>query len=448
MKTGANAGKWRQVRAGAFIALVLRAGLLLVGLGITAILARALGTAGFGSYLLVLQVVVLGSSFSLAGTDTSLQRYLAVAASHSDWRGIRLILLRSSKLFGAGLVLVGIVLAAFWKPFCNQVLAAPELVPLGAGIFLLVLFNDLENLGSAFFRSVGRPVRGLLILGWPKQLLFLLSILFFLGAGGLSGLESAVLLRIGAAGLAAFLVAGLVLHHLSKRRAGSGEQAPRTRELAATSLPMLGSQMASTLSASAGLWVLGFLAGTESVGVFGAALRLATLSAMVSSAVNLVLPPHLAALHATGQRSEIETLMRRAASWSAGGVLLLFLAYLGFGRWILGGFFGPGFLPAYSPLLLLAGGHLVNVAAGSAGFLLQMTGHQRVLLKISLFTLLIGILLHLILISLWGVMGAAMAQFLFLFMKNACMVTACRRLLGIRTYIRFGTGEPARGAGA
>jgi len=448
LKAGEKAGEWSRVRSGAFLALFLRGGLLLVGLGITALLARALGAAGFGSYLLVLQVVVLGSSFTQAGTDISLQRYLAVAASRADWRGVRLLLLRSARLVGVGLLLFGLLLAGFWEPFCRRVLAAPALVPFGVGIFFLVLFNNLENLGSAFFRSVGRPVRGLLLLGWPKQLFFLVSILLFLGSGSLSGLETAVLLRIGAAGLAALLSWGLIVPFLAKRRTGSGREAPGTRELASTSLPMLGVQVAAILSGSLGLWILGFLSGTESVGIFGAALRLATLAAMVSATVNLVLPPRLAALHAAGKSGEIEALMRRAASWSTGGVCLLFLLYLVAGRWILATLMGPEYLPAFVPLLLLAGGHLANVATGSAGYLLQMTGNQQVLFKITLAALLAGILLHLVLISLWGVPGAAMAWFLVLASRSLVMAVACRRRLGIRTYLYFRAGGPHEAAEA
>ena len=75
-------------------------------------------------------------------------------------------------------------------------------------------------------------------------------------------------------------------------------------------------------------------------------------------------------------------------------------------------------------------------AAGSPGWLLQMTGRQRVLLKITVAGFAANLLLNFAAVNLAGMTGVAAATALTIAGQNCAMVAAARRAIGVRTYAR------------
>jgi len=71
--------------------------------------------------------------------------------------------------------------------------------------------------------------------------------------------------------------------------------------------------------------------------------------------------------------------------------------------------FGNGFEDAAVLLMILAVGQFVNVATGSVGYLLNMSGHERDMNLVTLFTGPLTIILVALLSNYYGVMGAAIA---------------------------------------
>src|SRR5690242_3672221 len=63
--------------------------------------------------------------------------------------------------------------------------------------------------------------------------------------------------------------------------------------------------------------------------------------------------------------------------WALTFSLPIFWIAVLFGRAILG-LSGKGFIPAWPLLIALAMGNLINVSTGSVGYMLVMTGHQRI----------------------------------------------------------------------
>jgi O-antigen/teichoic acid export membrane protein len=73
------------------------------------------------------------------------------------------------------------------------------------------------------------------------------------------------------------------------------------------------------------------------------------------------------------------------------------------------GISGIGFAPAWPLLIALAIGNLINVATGSVGYMLLMTGHQKITFLNSLVAIVFNIVLGVILIPRYGAMGVAIA---------------------------------------
>ena len=100
-------------------------------------------------------------------------------------------------------------------------------------------------------------------------------------------------------------------------------------------------------------------------------------------------------------------------------------------------FFGTEFLIAKNTLLILLIGQIVNAMSGSVGFILQMTGREKVYQNILLLTLVINITLNIILIPKFGIEGAAIASAFSLLLWNLCSVFYIYRKYNVLTFFKI-----------
>jgi O-antigen/teichoic acid export membrane protein len=101
------------------------------------------------------------------------------------------------------------------------------------------------------------------------------------------------------------------------------------------------------------------------------------------------------------------------------------------GEFIIPWVFGAEFSAAHAPLAILAMGQLVNAGFGSVGFLLNMTGYERISSRILWQTALLNILLNAIMIPLFGIVGASVATAISLVIWNALLYREVRKHLRI-----------------
>jgi O-antigen/teichoic acid export membrane protein len=192
--------------------------------------------------------------------------------------------------------------------------------------------------------------------------------------------------------------------------------------------------LAAALRNTLDIWFLGVLVGPADVGVYGAMVQAAGLLATLIAVVNMVIPPMLASMYAENRIAELEALMRRVstlAGW-AGGILCAGFVVLG--EPLIDLLFGADFRRGYAALVWLALGQAVNVAAGSRGWLLQMTGHQGVLMRITLGSIAVKLVLTWVAVSLWGMEGAAAATFAITVGQSFVTTRLAHRLVGVRTH--------------
>jgi O-antigen/teichoic acid export membrane protein len=98
--------------------------------------------------------------------------------------------------------------------------------------------------------------------------------------------------------------------------------------------------------------------------------------------------------------------------------------------------FGEDFVRGGSALAVLAIGQLVNVAVGSAGQILVMTGHQRWEVRIQFAAAVLSIVSLLLLVPRLGVLGAAIAFGMVLATANLLRLFFVFSILNISPYNR------------
>jgi O-antigen/teichoic acid export membrane protein len=149
-------------------------------------------------------------------------------------------------------------------------------------------------------------------------------------------------------------------------------------------------------------------------------------------AVNLVVAPRFAAMHKQGDLDGVRRVALtsvRLMLLAAAPVVTLMVCFPHWLMWL----FGDEFVAGAPLLRILAIGQFINVATGSVGYLLMMTGHEKDMRNSLLVVAPCSILLSLWLIPLYGAVGAAVATALAIAGQNLLAVFWVRRRLGFNT---------------
>jgi O-antigen/teichoic acid export membrane protein len=176
--------------------------------------------------------------------------------------------------------------------------------------------------------------------------------------------------------------------------------------------------------------MLAALVGAEEAGVYSVASRLALTAALALTAVLALLSPALARDLAGRDTARLQ----RGAALGAGlmaGLAFAVAAVLAAALPLLLPAFGPGFDAAAVPLLILLGGQVALAACGPAGALLALGGHNRALVAGALGAVILDILLCLVLVPVYGPVGAATATAATLVAQALVYAVVVRRVLGV-----------------
>ena len=83
-------------------------------------------------------------------------------------------------------------------------------------------------------------------------------------------------------------------------------------------------------------------------------------------------------------------------------------------------FFGNEYVKGKWVLIILSLGQFVNCIAGPAGYILQMTGKEKVFKNIIIFSVFINVTLNFILVPFYGILGASLSSLFSLLISSTC----------------------------
>ena len=176
---------------------------------------------------------------------------------------------------------------------------------------------------------------------------------------------------------ASWLGAAVGAWALWRREARAFDDRPATREEVVAALRYGLPRAPSALFAQAifwvDLWVLAALEQGTDVDAYAAAARVSQVLLLFLTSLNLVFSPFAADLHARGHRERLDELFKRSTRWALAATLpLLIVLFVAAGDVLHA--FSPRFEIGEGALRILLVGQAANVATGSVGFILIMTG--------------------------------------------------------------------------
>jgi O-antigen/teichoic acid export membrane protein len=197
----------------------------------------------------------------------------------------------------------------------------------------------------------------------------------------------------------------------------------------------------------ADLWVLAaFESGTE-LDAYSAAARISQVLLLFLTSVSLVFSPFAADLHARGERDRLDELFKRSTRWALAATLpLLIVLFVAAGDVLRA--FSPRFEVGEEALRILLVGQAFNVATGSVGFILIMTGFTGVDLVDNAVGVAVLVALAAGLTAAFGIEGTAAASAVSIAGLNGVRLLQVRRRVGIQPYERSYLGLALPGGAA
>ncbi len=395
------------------------------------LLARLIGASGVGLYFIATTIVDIGATISRLGLENAALRFTAVNHDRGDRASLAALYRKSM-----GLVLGTAIAIALpvWLIVSRLPLGGDRAGELRAVLPLVVLAFApvaVRAIQAEFYKGIGAPGTGTFVHSVLPPLVLLLggAALWWLAA---VTLQDVVLTYV----IVAFFSALYALVTWNRRQPGLWRERGHfdTRLLLRTGLPLLLASFGYLAMNWTDILVLGLYSDPSEVGVYGVARRITILTTtFVIASVNSVTAPQFAALHIQEDKVALARLARQCTLWMLLATTPVILALLVFPDIALN-VFGSHFEQGAWPLRILALGQLVMVGVGPVEYLLMMTGHEKLLRNIVGATAVANVIGNLVLVPLYGAIGAATSTaFCLAAMGIACSLMV-RKKLNITTW--------------
>jgi len=302
-----------------------------------------------------------------------------------------------------------------------------------AWAMVLVPFLAMGNMQGAALRGLQRVVLGQL----PEFVMRPGLFLFLLGGAALLWNETftppVAMMILTAASLLAFVVGAWLLWRYTPESVRHARPTVEVRGWLASSVIFALLTGFNVVNQQTSTVILGLFITPVAVGHFRVALQVTMLAAFARQAINMVVAPRFAVLWAQGEKARLQRLVTHSAQVVLAFNILVTVAFVLVGRSFFQVIFSPEFDGSFRPVLILLVGQMVNSAAGSVGFLLNMTGHERDTAIGMGVAAVLNVVLSLALVPIWGAEGAAAATSVSMVLWNFLLWWRVRRLLGINS---------------
>jgi O-antigen/teichoic acid export membrane protein len=389
--------------------------------------ARMLPPTEYGYFGVGFNLSILAATICSFGLSTGIMRFWPEYIAQADIASAKGIVQYSFKLLGLGAIafaLLSIVITITG-------LATPKLgyadAPLA--IAALAIGSTFADFAASLLRAQGKVIWAM----FPRDILWRLA-----------APATAFLLinqqTIANARTATYICAAvlflIVAAQVKKMRVTTAIQAPSStiktdvKKWQATLRPLWASAILYAMIQQLDVVMVGTLASPTDAASYFAAQKTASLLGLVMMAGGLVGAPIMSGYYHSQKFRELQKLCNALSIAIAASTLIGLMILIIFGHQLLG-IFDHSFIGAYPVLLILAAGFTIDSLSGPNAYLMQMTGLERPYLKIMAACYAGVLVLQVVLIPIYGGIGAAAASAIGIIAWNISAIRLLRKAKGL-----------------
>ncbi len=423
---------------------------MLIGYVLTLLVTKNGGSEAWGQYMLAYSVLQIVSILAKFGIDTASIRFISEFFSRQQkgkmkdyyYKAVSIVVVTSLVL--SVLIYLAAPLIGTYVFHKDYMIRFMQLLAIG------VLPQSIIDLHAEMFKGIKKPG----VFAFFKFSSTHVSTIIFLGVFWLLSMHAidgwtAFKATITGLWLAAIVV--VALWHLTARFGSEAREfSLNNKVILSTSGPMMITMSILLIMGWTDTLFLGsLLKDTKGVGVYNVASKISTTIALALMAVNSVSTPRYAEFYSQNQMDKVKKVIRQSTRLVFWISLPLCLVCIFFPKPILA-IFGEEFKIGATALVLLTLGRFISSFCGSVGYLLQMTGHQKIMQNIMFFALAICFVLNYLLIPIYGINGAAFATMFSIMFWNVVGAYYIKKKLNLVTvyYPKFVSNLFSKSKGA
>ena len=380
------------------------------------ILGRFLGPANYGILNLAISVVVIIGTFASFGLIGALPVCIPHHHEKNQNDIVKSIIRFSLKLVLISSIFIGVVLWILSDIIAVNIFHESNLIVLLKFFAFCFPFLVLPNILHAILRAFGGVKHKVYLYDIGTPLTKILIFILFIIAG--NRLFGAAIAYIGG-----FIVVLFVSMYLIQKRyfpflSAEYEKASVGKKLLSFSWPLALTGVTFLFISKTDIVLLGYYMSSKDVGIYTAALSITGMLTFVGSAFEWIFLPVISKYFATGQLDELKSLFKSSSKWMFLIVLPVFLFILLFSEEIIRLLFGVEYVEGSLALIILAFGISMNMLTGLTGNMLVGSGHTKLNLLSEIIGGITNISLNIMLIPIYGIIGAAIGTAASYFTRN------------------------------
>jgi len=393
------------------------------------------GAKEWGLYSLCLTVLSIATLFPKFGFDNSLVRIITELKLYKNNYEIKKVI-QKSIIISVVVSLIVIFLINFLSDFIvYDILKKPQLSPYISLISFAIIPLTLIAIMSAYFQALKKTV---LFILFQTAFINIIFLVLLLGSYFLHTEVKFFLLYITSVCIT-FLVS-LIIYFLGLEKI-NGNTPDRVinysiKSIINLSSPMLLSSSFALFMGWSDIIMLSVYKTTTDIGVYDAALRLATLSGISLIAINAVVTPKFVEFYSKNDIIGLKKVVQNSTRLIFFTTTPLLLVLVIFSKDALS-LFGEEFTIGYLALIYLCISRFINSISGSVGYIMQMTDNQKTYQTVIFLAFLLNVILNFVLIPKYSYTGAALASSIAMIFWNLTLVIIIKRKFGFWTFITF-----------
>ena len=420
----------KEIFKGSSVAFVLRIAGVIAGYGFAFLVSRWYGSHGMGIYSLSLSILTFVGLFGTLGIGTSILRFSGQFIAEDCPSKIRSVYLQ-----GLSLTLpLGILLAILLYQvsgyiaihiFQDESLELPlQIISVSLPFFVLNSIN-LELIRSFKKIRISESLRNLSRPG--------ISFLFLLLAHMIIVNINLPIYGLAIGIVATCFISYFYVHWKLGKFPKTTQQGISKSHLFKTSFPMMLSAFSFIILGNIDTLMLGKFSTIQNVGIYNIALKIALVNSFVLVSVNTIVAPKISEFFWAGREKDFKKSIKFSSRLIFYFSLPILLAILFFPEFLMG-VFGEEFIIGKSALVLITIGQFVNAASGSVGNIMNMTGREKPFRNILVMASILSVLLNFLLIPMYGINGAAVANMVSVIFWNLTAVIYTKVKIGINSF--------------
>jgi O-antigen/teichoic acid export membrane protein len=415
--------------------LFIRGAGTLIAFFLSIYIARLVGAEGFGVYSFVLSGLMILSVPIQAGLPVLAVRECAKTSpeKQSD-------LIIAMLLFGFKYIVIYSVFISLIIVICNFLVGFNELKwKLLASMLLIIPVLATVQFLSGILRGGGQVILGVLPDGILRQgfQLTLLSTLSLLGVTLGTLIISLLSYALALVFVLSFVIFVVYRYYFFGKDSNLNNAKKlcltKAREWNASLMTLTVIGGVHILLANVDLFLLGVFSTEVAVAEYRVAMQFSLIISFGLTAINQVLQPYLAQISSEKGSEKLQD----TAAWSS---LVLFMIavvpsiiLLIYGEVLIQASFGLEYTGAAVLLNILILGQLFNTGIGSVGMILNMYGYEAITMKILVISVVVNIILDVLLIPMFGSVGAAISALITVIFWNLVLRIYVRKNMKIES---------------